>query len=103
MSKFHNRVIETINAVIRRSATYPNALYLGRAEQQQLRDERQGAGSELLIESDEYVGLKVFCVDAPSHFAAVWNPSLDREEEPPEWRLDYIEVPPIRTSGPGKI
>ena len=98
MSEFHNRVIEAINAVIRRSATYPNALYLGKAEQQQLRDEVHSTGHEAKAQGEDYFGLKVFRVDEPSHFAAVWNPSIAPKEEPSDWRLDYIQVRPFRTT-----
>ena len=102
MTEFHNRVIEAINAEIRRTATYPNALYLGKSEQQQLRNELSGAGRETEVECKEYFGLKVFRVDEPAHFAAVWNPSLGAPEEPSEWRLEFIPVRPIRTNGPGE-
>ena len=98
MSEFHNRVIEAINAVIRRSGTYPNALYLGKAEQQRMRGEAHGAGDETKAQGEYYFELKVFRVDEPSHLAAVWSPSVAPKEEPSEWRLDYIEVLPLRTT-----
>jgi len=101
MTEFHNRVIEAINAEIRRTATYPNALYLGQAEQQQLREELSGAGDQEKVERKEYFGLKVFRVDEPSHFAAAWNPSIAGYEEPPGWRLEFIPVRPVST-GPSK-
>jgi len=97
MSEFHKRVIEAINAVVRRSATYPNALYLGAHEHRQLQDDVRAAdGAQAACE--DCFGLKVFRVDEPSHFAAVWNPSIAPKEEPSAWRLDYIEVHPLRTT-----
>jgi hypothetical protein len=99
MTEFHNRVIEAINAEIRRTATYPNALYLGKAEQQQLQEELAGDGGETKVDCENYFGLRVFLVKEPSHFAAVWNPSLAAKEASSEWTLDYIPVRAIRTRG----
>ena len=97
MTEFHNRVVDAINAEVRRTATYPNALYLGKAEQQELREESAQSGNDGRADCGEYLGLRVFRVDEPSHFAAVWHPSLAAAEESSGWRLDYIPVRPIRT------
>jgi hypothetical protein len=74
--EFHKRVMKAIHAEIRRSGTYPNALYVGDAEYAELL--REARGLELLadpsVTQTEFAGLNVFRVCGASHFGVAWLP-----------------------------